>query len=234
MSFAEVWLGFYLLTYSLWTLNAFYAPGGKVPEYVCSALAILGILYVIPIYFGVWASIFTVGIDVVDGIVIISLALPVVIALAQSATSALLYVLYLPWFLFLILFFLVYIPSYSFARLWDTTWGNRAGGSDSAITDNILNTMKTNNFIFISFLLCANILLCWGLTHLLDYGYSVVLAFMFVVFFPMIVQLVCSFLFLFIVMPLRNLTARPNGKGEQYMHESAAMESPIASSSTHV
>eukprot|EP01034_Spumella_vulgaris_P022158 gene22158-28265_t len=203
---ADLWLFVYLSIYALWTLYSYFQA--KMPELLCRTLAIVGFFFVFPIYFAVWTTIFTKGIDLVDGLVVASLGLPVVIALAQSATSAMLYVLYLPWFLFLILFFLVYIPSYSFARLWDTTWGNRAGGADSAISDKITLFMKKYNFIFICCLITFNIGLSWGLIRLLRFGYSIVLGFMFVVFCPMIIQLICSFVFLFIVVPLRNLTDR--------------------------
>jgi hypothetical protein len=44
----------------------------------------------------------------------------------------------------LIIFFLVFVSGDSFARLWDTTWGNRA----SAINENTEKTMKFRNAIF--------------------------------------------------------------------------------------
>lgn len=205
---AELWVGVFLALYATWSVRSFFAPKGRMPELVCQGLAVLGFLFMFPVYFAVWAEIFTVGVDLVDGLVISSLLLPVVIALAQSATSAALYVAYLPWFLFLILFFLVFIPSYSFARLWDTTWGNRATGKDSAISEGIERAMKSRNFLFLLLLVAANLALTFSFVRIFRFGYNYVLAFMFLVFSPMIVQLVCSFLFLFVVIPLRGLTAR--------------------------
>jgi hypothetical protein len=42
----------------------------------------------------------------------------VFISFFQSATSAILYIMYLPYFMMLAVFFLVYVPSYSYAR-WE-------------------------------------------------------------------------------------------------------------------
>jgi uncharacterized membrane protein YgcG len=211
---AEIWVTIFLTIYSIWSFRSFYAFKGRMPEIVCQSLAIVGFVFMFPVYYAVWSEIFTKGVNVVDGLVICSLLLPIVIALAQSATSAALYIGYLPWFLFLILFFLVFTPSYSFARLWDTTWGNRATGKDSAISETVERTMKSRNLMFVFVLVSTNIALTYAFVNLFSFGYNYVLAFMFIVFLPMIVQLICSFLFLFIVIPLRNLTSRSFGSEE--------------------
>jgi hypothetical protein len=93
--------------------------------------------------------------------------------------------------------------------------GNRAGGSDSAITDGVIKVMKDNNFLFVLFLIALNVFVTWGLIVLLRFGYSVVLGFMFVVFFPMVIQLASSFIFLFVAIPLRRMVSR---------HETMEME----------
>jgi hypothetical protein len=62
------------------------------------------------------------GFDVVSGLVNLGILLPVVIAVAESFESAQLYLLYLPWFMVRIIVFLVFVPGYSFACLWDTIW----------------------------------------------------------------------------------------------------------------
>jgi hypothetical protein len=207
---AEVWIVGYFLVYIIWTFRSFYAPRGRMPEVLCRTIAIAGFFVILPVYMSVWWTIATQGLDVINVLVVGSLGLPVVIALAQSVTSAGLYLFYLPWFMFLIVFFLVYIPSYSFARLWDTTWGNRATGNDSAITDNMVNIMKLRNYVFICFLTVANCLLAWAFIGIFELGYSAVLGFMLIVFFPMIIQLVFSFVFLFVAVPLRYLGLRPD------------------------
>jgi hypothetical protein len=205
---AEIWIAAYFAVYIIWSFRSFYAPRGRMPEVVCRSIAILGFFVVLPVYMSVWWTIATQGLDVINVLVVGSLGLPVVIALAQSVTSAGLYLFYLPWFMFLIVFFLVYIPSYSFARLWDTTWGNRATGNDSAITDRMVDIMKTRNFYFICFLTTMNCLCAWAFIGIFELGYSAVLGFMLIVFFPMIIQLIFSFVFLFLAVPMRYLGLR--------------------------
>jgi len=207
---AEVWIFSYFFVYVVWTFRSFYAPRGRMPEVLCRTIAIAGFFVILPVYMSVWWNVATQGLDVINVLVIGSLGLPVVIAVAQSVTSAMLYLFYLPWFMFLIVFFLVYIPSYSFARLWDTTWGNRATGNDSAITDNMVDIMKTRNFVFICFLTTLNCGASWAFIGVFKLGYSAVLGFMLVVFFPMIIQLIFSFVFLFLAVPMRYLGLRPN------------------------
>jgi hypothetical protein len=120
---ADVCIFCYLAFYVIWTFYSFLAPKGNMPEILCIFLALCGFFFVFPMYFSLWYNIIYHGSGPIQYLVILSLVSPVVIALAQSSTSALLYAAYLSWFLFLIIFFLVYIPGYSFARLWDTTWG---------------------------------------------------------------------------------------------------------------
>lgn len=205
----DLWTTGYLLQYITWCFQSFYAPRGLMNEVQCRMYAITGFMYIFPVYFAVWYNMCTQGVDLIEGLVLASLFLPVFIALAQSFTSACLYLAYLPWFLFLIVFFLVFIPAYAFSRLWDTTWGNRSTGKDSAIDDSVEQRMKQRTWWFLVLLATTNVLLTWAFIFLFRVSYVCVLAFMFVVFSPMIVQLVCSIIFLFVVVPLRNLTARP-------------------------
>jgi hypothetical protein len=206
LHYADLWMGIFLLVYVLWVAQAYVAPRGRVEEAQCVCIALLGFVYMLPVYVSVWYSVFTDGIDAVDGIVVLSLFLPVLIALAQSSTSASLYLCYLPWFLSLIVFFLVFIPSYSFARLYDTTWGNRATGADSAINEKVEQTMKLRTLYFNIFLVALNVFLSWLFVFIFGAGgYQIVLIFMFIVFLPMLVQMICAFLFLFVAVPLRGI-----------------------------
>ena len=156
-------------------------------------------------YFGVIVSAIS-GFTTVHWLVLASLLGPVFIALTQSATSAFLYLLYLPYFLALVVFFLVFIPSYSFARLWDTTWGNRQTGRDESIGANHEETIKNHVFSFIVALIYFNVVatltLCICLT---DSGQ---LVFMGILLFPTIIQIVGSIAYLVIAVPLRALTER--------------------------
>jgi len=123
--------------------------------------------------------------------------------LAESFTCAALYLCFLPWFVFCGLFFLVFIPAYSFARLWDTTWGNRATGKDSAINDKTEDFMKRQNMFFSIFLVIMNGVLLWAFAKLFGVGVNAMISFLFVVFSPIFVQMFCSFLYMFILLPIR-------------------------------
>ena len=131
---------------------------------------------------------------------------PVAIAISQSATSALLYLLYLPWFLSLAVFFLVYIPSYSFARLWDTTWGNRDTSRDDSIDVLREKIMKSNVMYFVIGLVCFNIAFTLTLCYFLTL--TAQLAFLVILFFPTIIQILGSIFFLLVVIPFRALNKR--------------------------
>lgn len=160
---------------------------------------------IFPVYFALIASAL-VQIGTVHWIVMASVLGPVAIAISQSATSALLYLLYLPWFLSLAVFFLVYIPSYSFARLWDTTWGNRDTSRDDSIDVKREKLMKSNVMYFVIGLVCFNI--AFTLTLCIVLTVSAQLIFMVILFLPTIIQILGSIFFLLIVVPLRALNKR--------------------------
>ena len=195
----------FFLLYGLWITRSYFAPRGKMSEWVCMALAIYGGFVMIPVYYSISYTIVTAEFSIITFLVVASLFLPVVVAFGQSVTSAFLYMFYLPYFMYLLVFFLVFIPGYSFARMYDTTWGNRDTGADSVITSQIEDTMKRWTIMLSSFLYVMNIGACLGFIQLFRQGLSVRLAFMFIIFTPMIVQLLGGFIFLYIVMPLRLL-----------------------------
>jgi hypothetical protein len=60
-----------------------------------------------------------------------------------------------------------------------------------------------------------------GLRKLFVLGYAYVIGFMFVVFCPVIIQLICAIVFLFIVLPMRNFYARP---GEEKLAASGSLD----------
>jgi hypothetical protein len=53
-----------------------------------------------------------------------------------------------------------------------------------------------------------NCLCAWAFIGIFELGYSAVLGFMLIVFFPMIIQLIFSFVFLFLAVPMRYLGLR--------------------------
>jgi hypothetical protein len=193
----------YLSIYAAWSLGSFYADRGKIPEYLCQTLAIYCCLSMLPMYISIWRSIVLEGFNLIGVLVLINLFIPVVISVGEDIRSSLLYLLYLPWLLTLIMFFIVFFPAYSFARLWDTTWGNRATGKDSALNDSMENFMKSKNLQFVLFLIGINIFFLWAFVQIFSLGYAAIVAFMLIALFPILIQLAASCVFLFVVHPLR-------------------------------
>jgi hypothetical protein len=221
---------FYLLIYVWWSFNAYFhkvisrlpslafpdsclslsRQGGKVPEWQCGLVVLSGFLTIFPVYAALIASA-VAQVSTVHWIVMASVLGPVAIAFLQSATSAMLYVLYLPWFLSLAVFFLVHVPSYSFARLWDTTWGNRETSRDENVDTSGEQLMKRYVGYFVIVLVCLNLALtlgfCVGLTV------TAQLIFMVILFLPTIIQIIGSIYFLGIVVPYRNVNNRETRTG---------------------
>ena len=87
----------------------------KIFNLISIILVCLGVVVVFPVYFALVYGLIT-DISELDIIVIITMFGPVVIALSQSLHSAILYLKYLFWFLFMLIYFLVFLPSYAIAR----------------------------------------------------------------------------------------------------------------------
>lgn len=176
-----------------------------MPEWLCTCMVLIGFVFVFPVYLGLWSSIAkSVGgsLSYIDMAVVLTMLLPILLALFQSFMCAGLYLAYMPWFLFMIVFFIVYTPHYSFSRLFDTTWGNRATGRDQAINQEREATMKNGTALFMFTVAAVNIAMSYLLAPHLQ-GTSNVLGYMAVIFFPTIVQLLGAVFFLLFVMPLR-------------------------------
>jgi hypothetical protein len=69
------------------------------------------------VYFAIWDSSITEGPDVVGGLVICEILLPIVIAVAQTFVFTVLALVHGVDYLFL-----VFVSGYWFASLWDTIW----------------------------------------------------------------------------------------------------------------
>lgn len=203
---AFVLVGGYMGFYVLWTAFAFCAPRGKVPELVSVGMFLLGFVSTCCIAYALISEGIRTGLSAVHIILICAMLGPVAVALSQSGTSAMLYLLYLPWFLAFSVFFLVYLPSYSFARLWDTTWGNRDTGRDNSIDQTREFTMKAYVLYFNVALVFVNLVLTAGMCFFLTSTGQLV--FMAVLFSPSAVQILGSIVFLLIVVPLRNFAAK--------------------------
>ncbi len=192
---ADIWIFFWFCVYAGWSFVSHFIQGGRIPELVCHGVAILGLIYMIPIYWSLWSAIIALGVGFVAALVIFGLLAPAAISYAESWKCVKLYIAYLPWFLSLIVFMLIFIPGYSFARLYDTTWGNRATGSDSAIHANEEKTMRMWNLLFVIFLVSMNFFLTMCLVWAFRAGYNVVMGIMIFVFIPSVIQLLGAIAF---------------------------------------
>jgi len=184
--------------YVMWVFLSYTAEKGRIHEGVCVLVALFGMIAVLPVYIAVIASA-AASMGAIHIVVALTVIGPIIIGSAQSMTSAVLYLCYLPWFLLLSAFFLVYIPSYAFARLWDTTWGNRETARDGAIDSSRENSMKCSVKYFNVALVTVNCVLTYVFCTQL--GDDAQFAVMLMIFFPTIVQFIGSLFFLFMVLP---------------------------------
>ena len=198
----DIWLIVFVMVYVLWTFMSYFAHGGKMNEQLCWVMAFLGFIFVLPIYTSLILSISTTGFDLIHGVVVASILAPILVATLESITCAVLYVCYLPWFLVLLVFFLVYMPQYSFARAFDTTWGNRQTGEDAELKEAQLLTMKNWTFYFMLCLMALNITLSFVVGTYLR-GSVNVLTYMFILFIPTIISLLGAVIFFVFVVPFR-------------------------------
>ena len=184
----HLWVMIFMLCYTIWV---FYSHRhGTIPEKMSIFYALLGVVYILPVYYTVFYS----SSSVINIIVIANMFLPAFLALFQSATSTMLYIKYLPWFLSLIIMFIVFLPSYSVARLWDTTWGNRETGHDSKVTEELTELLKRRTAAINVALVCIN----WGLMCVFINLYAVGsttfhLVYMAVLFSPVLIQMTIAF-----------------------------------------
>ena len=91
-----------------------------MPEQLCNLMVFLSFIFILPVYISLILSIVVDGVNVIHIFVIAGMFLPAALSVVESLTCAALYLLYLPYFLVMIIFFLVFMPSYAFARLYDT------------------------------------------------------------------------------------------------------------------
>jgi hypothetical protein len=166
---------------------------------VCIFIVACGVITVLPIYGAVISSMVG-GLSIAHYIGLFTFTGPILVALFQSITCGVLYMLYLPWFLFLAVFFLVYIPSYSYARFFDTTWGNRDTGVDESITKLREDMMRRNVFKFNAALILVNWVLALIFSVYLSSN-NLNLIFMLIILSLTLIQILGSVFYLLIVMP---------------------------------
>lgn len=207
---ADIWLMAFYVIYVIWIVMSYFTPRGVMPELLCIAYAIAGFILTMPIYIAIWTAILQNGFTSVTGIAIFGIfILPVIISFLHSIKASILFVCYLPWYLAFLGFFLVFLPGYSFARLWDTTWGNRSTGIDHELSLSSEIQMKNSTIIINVFLALINIVMTVALINLFLLGDTAQLVTLVVLFIPLLIQLVAAVFFFLVVVPMRSLFARP-------------------------
>lgn len=208
----DLWLGTFMMLYVYWVFKSFYVKSGRMPEVLCSLYVVFGFLFVFPVYFSIFAYVSQRGFDALSTIALtFTIILPVLISFAYNYQSGFILIMSLPWFIFCLVFFVVFMPAYSFARLWDTTWGNRNTGIDSALNANTEYELKRYTLYANIGLVALNVLGTIALIKLFAAGYDVQLGFMIVIFVPIIIQVSSSFFYFFMLTPfmaLRRYIAR--------------------------
>lgn len=117
--------------------------------------------------------------------VLITILGPVLIALSQSQKLAQMYCLYLTWFLVMLVYFLVFIPSFAFAQFHNTTWGKGNDPKNEAVAKleekqkALVGNMNIGLVVF-------NCSLTWLFCYLPN---DVMIAFMFLLFLPNFAQI---------------------------------------------
>jgi len=108
---------------------------------------------------------------------------------------------YLLWFLAMLVFYLVFIPSYSIARLHDTTWGKGNNAADEAAGNKEKRDQQKKAVRWVNVMLVIfNYLLSWGFCR--SSGETRIY-FMFALFVPVFIQISFSLMFLFVLNPAR-------------------------------
>jgi hypothetical protein len=110
-----------------WMINAFGANRGIVEEWKCWFAVWFGFICVaLPILVAVWGDVFANPTSLLAASVIAFMAINPLLCIADNMRTFLLFCAYSPFMLVYATFFTIFIPHYSFARIHDTSWGNRA------------------------------------------------------------------------------------------------------------
>lgn len=186
----------YLLVYVSWVIHAYYRHPSEMYAF-----------YMFLFGLGVTLTVLIALMSAAEFAIIHYLALflalgPLLLAATQTFESALYYAFYFPWFIAFCGFYLIFLPGYSFARLWDTTWGNRLTGADAS-----LSALKT--VLLKKYVLWFNVVLVLGNVLLTVAGVfyfqteTTKRCIMVILFFPTGIQFAGSIFYIFVATPLK-------------------------------
>jgi hypothetical protein len=143
---------------------------------------------------------------------------PLLLAATQTFESALYYAFYFPWFIAFAGFYLIFLPGYSFARLWDTTWGNRLTGADASLSEMKTILMKRYVKNFNILLVLGNVLLTLaGMFYFQTETTKRVI--IVILFFPTGIQFFGSMFYIFVATPLKYIFEERKAEQQDFEEE---------------
>lgn len=219
-------VGLYLLLYAVWCYHAYFQHPTELYAFV---MFIVGFIVMITVLIALFSA---PSIELIHILAICIAGAPLFLASTQTFESALLYIAYFPYFILFAGFYLIFLPAYSFARLWDTTWGNRLTGADASLSNMKTLILKNGVMLFNIFLVSFNVFLT-VLCCLHLKSETVKLTLVFILFFPTFIQFAGSVFYIFLATPLRRLFGeRAANAGE--VRTEASMESFLSKESRDV
>ena len=190
--------GVYLLVYATWCYHSYFQHPTELYAFV---MFLVGFMVQITILIALFSA---ASVELIHYLAICIVTAPLFLAATQTFESALLYLFYFPYFILFAGFYLIFLPAYSFARLWDTTWGNRLTGADASLSNLKTILLKKGVLLFNIFLVTFNVFLtvlcCMHLK-----SETIKLATVFIIFCPTFIQFIGSVFYIFLATPLRRV-----------------------------
>ena len=190
--------GVYLVVYATWCFHSYFQ---HPTELYAFSMFLVGGLVLLTILLALFSA---SSIHLIHILAICIVSAPLFLAATQTIESALLYLFYFPYFILFAGFYLIFLPAYSFARLWDTTWGNRLTGADASLSNLKTVLLKRGVLVFNIFLVLFNVLLTVVCCVRLK-SETIKLATVFVIFCPTFIQFIGSVFYIFLATPLRRV-----------------------------
>ena len=225
------WSILFLASYVFWTFQSHFSSKGKFTEFFCSLFVLVSFLFLAPLYVSAFQLIVTGSVGWVHFLAMLPILVPAALNFVMDPFSSLGYVMMFPWFMAYGTFSLAYVPAYSLARMWDTTWGNRNTTHDRSLNQAAVNIMKAWNLRLILASIFTNIACAAVLMVFVNLGTAAEITFMACLVFPTCAQLALSAFMVLCVVPFRAFTKRSNIPIRESMPSSSMQ---LASSSQSV
>lgn len=214
-SVAALYTSLLMMMYVLWVLHVYYRHPSELLSmvmFLASGVATLTITYS---FFLSQVRSSSEG-EVSNSLVVFLFAFlaPLGFAATQSLEVAFVYLSNAPWFFLYAGFYLMFIPSYAFARLWDTRWGNRYTKGDRSLGTVRQDMLKRYAWWFNLFLVLANVLIT--VCCCLDRNNVAVPTIFVCILLPTLVQFSGGVLYMYLVAPIKALFGSRKDKDERY------------------